>query len=374
MSARLSLFALALALSSSPLLSTTARAEELHEIVNPRAATGSWVADPRHVLKEFETAEIDHTIDALHQKNGAEIALVVVVDLPSGHTAKSLATHLFNTWGVGQKGQDSGVLIVFAKNARRIEVETGYGAEGVLPDGKVGAILDEHAVPWFKQGDFGTGLLRTVRAIASALSEERSFVRRTLDRVPENTRNFAIVVAIALAIVGLFLARFFWVRRPPRCPHCKQKMRLLSSQQERAYLNREDLFEEDLGSVDHMVWRCDRDREMRITRVNKWFSGYEKCHACDRMTATRSSTTTRSPTYYSTGERRVTITCRLPNCRHVRSYTEVIPRRTPPSTSSSSSRSSSFGGSSSSFGGSSSSSSSSFGGGRSGGGGAGRSW
>lgn len=360
MSARASVFAIALALTSSTLFSSSARTEELHEIVNPRAATGSWVADPRHVLKEFETAEIDRTIDALQKKNGAEIGLAIVVDLPSGHTAKSLATHLFNTWGVGQKGQDSGVLIVFAKNARRIEIETGYGAEGVLPDGKVGAILDEHAVPWFKQGDYGTGLLRTVRAVAAALAEERSFVRRALDRVPEKTRNFAVVVGIALAILLMFLARYFWVRRPPKCPHCNQKMRLLSSEQERAYLNREDLFEEDLGSVDHMVWRCDRDREMTITRVNKWFSGYERCDRCDRVTATRSSMTTRSPTYYSTGERRVTISCRLPNCRHVRSYTEVIPRRTPPSTSSSSR--------------SSSSSSSSFGGGSSGGGGAGRSW
>jgi uncharacterized protein len=363
------LFATTLAFVAVTLHATTTRAEELTEIENPRTTQGSWVSDPSRILSAFEAAEIDTTITALNQKNGAEIALVVVRDIPSGYSAKSLATHLFNTWGVGVKGADNGVLVLFALNARRIEVETGYGAEGVLPDGKVGAILDAHAVPYFKQSDYATGLLHTVRALARELAKGEPAYSRALRRVGLNVPlaggGLAVLLVIAVVIALVRLSR-----RPPRCPDCGEPMRKLDPQQERAYLNKEDLFEEDLGSVDHIVWRCDRDREMKITRRNKWLSGYEKCRQCDRLTATRTTQTTRHPTYTSTGERRVVVTCRLPRCRHVFTYTETIPRRVRSTSTSSGYRSSS-----SSFGGGGSSrSSSSFGGGRSGGGGAGRSW
>jgi len=341
-----------------------AHAEALSEIANPRTTQGSWVADPGRLLSAFEAAEINDAITALNQKNGAEMALVIVRELPPGFSAKTLATHLFNTWGVGVKGADNGVLVLFALQARRIEVETGYGAEGVLPDGKVGSILDAYAVPSFKQGDYATGLLHTVRALAVELAKSEPAYSRALRRVGLNTSS-ASSLLFALFAIGVVVALIRYSRRPPRCPDCNEPMRKLDENQERAYLNKEELFEEDLGSVDHIVWRCDRDRQMTFTQRKKWASGYEKCRQCDRVTAMRATTVTRHPTYTSSGERRITLTCRLPRCRHVFTYTVPIPRRE---------RSTSSSGSSSSFGSSSSSGSSSFGGGSSGGGGAGRSW
>lgn len=76
------------------------------------------------------------------------------------------ANLLFEQWGIGKKGQDRGLLLLNAIEERRIRVEVGYGLEGALPDGKVGAILDEFAVPMLREGRPGAAYFATVRELA----------------------------------------------------------------------------------------------------------------------------------------------------------------------------------------------------------------
>ena len=54
------------------------------------------------------------------------------------------ANGLYKAWGIGKKGEDKGVLIFFTLKERKIRIETGYGVEGILPDGLVGEILDKY--------------------------------------------------------------------------------------------------------------------------------------------------------------------------------------------------------------------------------------
>lgn len=349
-------------------LSTSARGETVAEVPNPRQH-GSWVSDMADVLTGTEVTLINGAIDALEQENGAEIA-VVTVDTTGATSAKAFAHELFNRWGVGKAGADNGVLVLLAKNDRRIEVETGYGAEGVLPDGKVGAILDEHAVPSFKRGDFGGGLVATTNALARELRKEEPAYAKAM-------RSAGISKGMALGILGALLAAMavavgFWLRnRPKKCPSCGRPMRLLTEEQEDAYLSRDQAFEEEIGAHDWRVWRCDDDHELLFDTRGGWLSSYSTCTACSNKTAFTTRRTVRWPSYTREGIDEVTVRCRLPRCKHTTQHTVVLPRRT---RSRSTSYSSSSGWSSSSSGGWSSSSSSSFGGGSSGGGGAGRSW
>ncbi len=71
---------------------------------------------------------------------------------------------MFNTWGIGKKGRDNGVLFLVSKGDRRTEIETGDGIEGILPDAKVGNILRKQVTPQFKQGKFEAGILAGTRA------------------------------------------------------------------------------------------------------------------------------------------------------------------------------------------------------------------
>ena len=76
------------------------------------------------------------------------------------------ATDLFNTWGIGKKDRDNGVLILVAVQDRAMRIEVGYGLEGILPDGLAGAVIREAFLPRFRNDDYRTGLLEgTARVI-----------------------------------------------------------------------------------------------------------------------------------------------------------------------------------------------------------------
>lgn len=98
------------------------------------------VNDFAHVLDIATERTLDALIDEVEQRTTAEIA-VVVVETTAPLPPKSYVTELFNQWGVGKHGEDSGVMILLATQDRRVEIETGYGVEGILPDGKIGTII-----------------------------------------------------------------------------------------------------------------------------------------------------------------------------------------------------------------------------------------
>lgn len=361
-------WALASVLASVALLGVAAdvHAESIESVTNPRESYGGWVSDMAGVFTPGERDSLDAIIDRLERDNGAEIA-VVTVRSTEERTPREYATALFNRWGIGKRDPDNGVLVLIVTGARRIEVETGYGAEAVLPDGRIGRILDSDVIPRFRDGDWGGGAIAGVESMAAALREEPA-PALPLTSAPER-RPFPIVLLLALS--GLLAAGGAWfqhARITRHCSTCGRRMRLLSEQEDDAYLDAMEQFEERLQSVNHVAWRCDACQTLHLEHHPAWFSGYRKCPRCSRRTLARSSITLRQPTYTSEGQREITEECKLPRCGYVRKTKQAIARL---EESSSSSSSGGFGGGRSSGGGGGGGS---FGGGSSGGGGAGRSW
>ena len=150
---------LALALAAA----TTAQAEQ--ELPAPRG----FVNDFANILSTDQTASLERIAQGLKEGTGAELA-VAIMPSTTPLDPKTYAVDLFTKWGIGRKGQDDGVLVLLAIAERRIEVEVGYGLEGVLPDGRVGRILDEAAIPHFREGRMGEGLVATAEALAQVVS------------------------------------------------------------------------------------------------------------------------------------------------------------------------------------------------------------
>ena len=82
------------------------------------------------------------------------------------------ANELYEHWGIGKKGEDKGVLILLVMDQRRVRIETGYGVEGILPDGKVGSILDHSILPLLKQGEYGAGLSNGMKVVAQVIAAD----------------------------------------------------------------------------------------------------------------------------------------------------------------------------------------------------------
>ncbi|MFP4297238.1 MAG: TPM domain-containing protein [Spirulinaceae cyanobacterium] len=144
----------------------------VEQVINPQQQYGGWVSDMADVLSQETEQAINQKISALEAQNGTEIAVVTVRDTASQATPKEFATQLFNHWQIGKAGVDNGVLWLHSVGDRRVEIETGYGVEGILPDARVGQIINELVIPEFREDDFDGGTLAGVGALVTALSGE----------------------------------------------------------------------------------------------------------------------------------------------------------------------------------------------------------
>src|SRR6187549_453670 len=154
-----------------PLFVAAIGAEPLGSIPNPRTRDGTWVTDMPGALRAETVARLNSTIGDLERTNGTEAAVVVIKSL-DGLSVEEAAAKLFQLWGIGKKNKDNGLLLLWSTGDRRVRVEVGYGLEGALPDGKVGAILDGQVIPRFKTGDFDRGLLDGVDALLRVARNE----------------------------------------------------------------------------------------------------------------------------------------------------------------------------------------------------------
>ncbi|MGR3275159.1 TPM domain-containing protein [Acaryochloris marina NIES-2412] len=203
-------FFLALGFSLFLLISSLApsRAISVSEVSNPRTDNG-WVMDMADLLSPESESKLNQMITALEKTNGAEIAVVTVLDTEPSVSPKAFSTALFNTWGIGKEGEDNGILFLVSKNERRTEIETGYGVESILPDAKVGNILRTQVTPHFKQGNFDAGIVKGTQAIIqvvengtvdspAGMQSEEPIVLRGLAWI------FFNLDLIAIALVSLF--------------------------------------------------------------------------------------------------------------------------------------------------------------------------
>jgi uncharacterized protein len=166
----------------------------LEQIPNPRL-NNSWVSDTANILSQQTITTINQRIDQLEAKNGTEMAVVTIPNTSSFATPKQFTTALFNHWKIGKQGQDNGVLFMISVGDRRVEIETGYGVEGILPDARVGRIIDSQIIPKFKQGNFDQGVLDGTIALVKALENE-SFL-------PIDNLNLPSPIAINTIFVAL---------------------------------------------------------------------------------------------------------------------------------------------------------------------------
>ena len=342
-------------------------AEPITSIPNPRTRDGTWVTDTAGALRPDTVARLNSKIGEIERTSGVELAVVVIRSL-DGVSVEEAAVKLFESWGIGKKHADNGLLFLWSTGDRRVRVEVGYGLEGALPDGKVGAILDTYVIPRFKAGEFDEGVLAGVEALLAAARNE-PVALRSQKSDSYDTRSWGVagwllglLGGIPVTIASLVGLRRWRRYRRRRCPQCGARMVRLSEAADDALLEQGQQAEERIGSVDYDVWKCP-DCSHRLTlRYAKWSSSYDECPQCHNRTKASVETVVEPATIHGSGIAEIVETCEF--CTYKNKHTKVLPQLQSPSSSSTDSNSS--------WSSSSSSGSSSFGGGSSGGGGASR--
>jgi uncharacterized protein len=332
--------------------------EPLASIPNPRVKDGTWVTDMPGALRAETVARLNQTIGDFERATGVEMALVVIQSL-DGSSIEEAAAALFKLWGIGKKDRDNGLLFLWSTGDRKVRVEVGYGLEGILPDGRVGAILDAYVIPQFKTSEFDAGVIAGVDALlAAARSEPVALPVAGTESYDSDADNslppwlLPLGGSIPLGL-GSFVGFRRWRRyRGRNCPQCHARMRRLSESEDDALLEKGQVAEEKIGSVDYDVWRCPACSHKFTLRYAKWISSYDKCPQCSNRTKTSRETVMSAATTSVAGSARVVELCAF--CSFTREYTKTLPRITSSSGSSSGgSGGSSFGGGSSGGGGAS---------------------
>ena len=75
-------------------------------------------------------------------------------------------------WKLGQKGKDNGILFLVSLQDRKYRFEIGYGLEGIIPDSFAGSIGRQYLIPYFKKGDYSTGILMVSSAVINAIATD----------------------------------------------------------------------------------------------------------------------------------------------------------------------------------------------------------
>jgi uncharacterized protein len=126
------------------------------------------VTDNAQILSDEARKTITANLKSHEEKTTNQIAVLTVPTL-EGVSIEEYAVTVFNTWKLGQKGKDNGILLIVAPKDRKMRIEVGYGLEGTMTDGIAGSIIRNAVTPFFKNNDYDRGIDEGVRAIINVL-------------------------------------------------------------------------------------------------------------------------------------------------------------------------------------------------------------
>lgn len=115
------------------------------------------VTDTTHTLSAQASSSISQTLAQFEKDTGHQLA-VLLVETTGDETIEQYSTRVFDSWKLGDKKRDDGLLLVLAKADHTLRIEVGYGLEGVVTDLQASQVINRSIVPYLKHGDFEGGI------------------------------------------------------------------------------------------------------------------------------------------------------------------------------------------------------------------------
>jgi uncharacterized protein len=285
-----------------------------------------YVTDDAASLTAKEVNDVRYLLRAFEEETSIEMTALVIRSISEYDTGdesiESFATHLFNTWGIGDAARNDGVLILVATEDREVRIELGSGYGSAYND-DMAAVINEHMLPHFRRGDYGAGIYER------ASTQVRTNPQMSSSSQPASTRPRTGVWALgiggglaALGAAGFSLPRVLRYRKR-RCPHCQARMVRLDEASDDVYLDAGQRLEEVLKSVDYDIWKCPACNTHTLVRYPIPLSGWKRCPRCNYLTLRTSRHTIVAATYTSTGIEQITQTCR--HCTYDKVHTVTLP-------------------------------------------------
>jgi len=127
------------------------------------------VVDLAGVISTRQQQDLERLLTTLEQKTTAQMVILTIESL-DGPDINSFSLQTAEKWKIGQKKKDNGLLFVVAVRDRKYRFEVGYGLESVLPDSLLGSLGRQVLVPYFRQGQYGSGISTATGKIVQILA------------------------------------------------------------------------------------------------------------------------------------------------------------------------------------------------------------
>lgn len=174
------------------------------------------VIDQAKVLSEAEIQQLNQKILSLYQQGKAQIG-VIIVPTTGQEAIFDFALRTGEKWQLGSAKRDNGLLMAIAINDRKIQILTGYGLEGVLPDVVLSRIIRNQITPYFKQGQYAQGISSGLDELTRIVNLDPEIAQQSAQELKErheqaiqaqqakdNTLTMALFILIA-GVIGSFI-------------------------------------------------------------------------------------------------------------------------------------------------------------------------
>ena len=136
--------------------------------IPPKPKVQTSLYDSAQLLSKSQASALERKLINYADTTSTQIVVATINSL-NGEYIGTYAAEWAHEWGIGQKKEDNGILVLVAKNDRKMFIATGYGVEEKLTDFTTKTIIDEIITPQFKRGDYNAGLDKGTTAIFQVL-------------------------------------------------------------------------------------------------------------------------------------------------------------------------------------------------------------
>ncbi len=159
------------------------------------------VNDDAEILSVETVASLEALLKAHEDSTSNQVAVLTISSL-EGESIEEYSIRVVDAWKLGQKGKDNGVLLLVARDDRKVRIEVGRGLEGDLPDITCGSIIRKQILPRFKEGDYDAGVTDGVQAILAAI--RGSYTAEPEESSADDVGGLIVASVLFLVVVGLF--------------------------------------------------------------------------------------------------------------------------------------------------------------------------
>jgi len=130
-----------------------------------------YVNDRADMISADVELKLENYLREFERSDSTQIAVLTIPSL-EGEALEDFSLKVAESWGLGRKEKDNGILLFVARDDRKVRIEVGYGLEGKLTDLMAGRIIDNEITPYFRKGNFDAGIIAGINALGNAVRGE----------------------------------------------------------------------------------------------------------------------------------------------------------------------------------------------------------